>query len=79
VSADATVCSWVCENGSAMAGHLLDGKVDTSHVYTVDLSKPLVFQVGHLGDGYQKWVHQSIVCKESPRFFQSDFMEVQIL
>ncbi|KAH8974855.1 hypothetical protein BDL97_01G123200 [Sphagnum fallax] len=58
-----------------MAGHLLDGKVDTSHVYTVDLSKPLVFQVGHLGDGYQKWVHQSIVCKESPRFFQSDFME----
>ncbi len=39
----------------------------------------LHLQVGHLGDGYQKWVHQSIVCKESPRFFQSDFMEVQIL
>jgi hypothetical protein len=33
-------------------------------------------QVGHLGDGYQEWVHQPIVQKESPRFFSNDFLEV---
>ncbi|XP_043701977.1 dihydroceramide fatty acyl 2-hydroxylase FAH1-like [Telopea speciosissima] len=43
--------------------------------FTVDLSKPLVFQVGHLGESYQEWVHQPIVTKEGPRFFASDFWE----
>ncbi|XP_078437504.1 fatty acid hydroxylase 1 [Wolffia australiana] len=43
--------------------------------FTVDLKKPLVFQVGHLGEAYQEWVHQPIVSKEGPRFFQSDFWE----
>ncbi|XP_062094540.1 dihydroceramide fatty acyl 2-hydroxylase FAH2-like [Humulus lupulus] len=43
--------------------------------FTVDLNKPLVFQVGHLGDAYQEWVHQPIPTKESPRFFESDFWE----
>ncbi|XP_051126038.1 dihydroceramide fatty acyl 2-hydroxylase FAH1-like [Andrographis paniculata] len=43
--------------------------------YTVDLNKPLVFQVGHLGEGYEEWVHQPIVSKEGPRFFESDFWE----
>ncbi|CAA7394119.1 unnamed protein product [Spirodela intermedia] len=43
--------------------------------YIVDLKKPLVFQVGHLGEAYQEWVHQPIVSKEGPRFFQSDFWE----
>ncbi|KAJ9691269.1 hypothetical protein PVL29_013444 [Vitis rotundifolia] len=43
--------------------------------FTVDLSKPLVFQVGHLGEDYQEWVHQPIVSKEGPRFFASDFWE----
>lgn len=43
--------------------------------FTVDLNKPLVFQVGHLGDAYQEWVHQPIVTKETPRFFESDLME----
>ncbi|CAA2962945.1 dihydroceramide fatty acyl 2-hydroxylase FAH1-like [Olea europaea subsp. europaea] len=43
--------------------------------FTVDLSKPLVFQVGHLGEAYQEWVHQPIVSKEGPRFFESDFWE----
>lgn len=33
-------------------------------------------QVGHLGEAYQEWVHQPIVSKEGPRFFQSDFWEV---
>ncbi|KAL0352775.1 UNVERIFIED_CONTAM: Dihydroceramide fatty acyl 2-hydroxylase FAH1 [Sesamum angustifolium] len=41
--------------------------------FTVDLNKPLVFQVGHLGEDYQEWVHQPIVSKEGPRFFESDF------
>lgn len=43
--------------------------------FAVDLNKPLVFQVGHLGEDYQEWVHQPIVCKESPRFFQNDIVE----
>ncbi|XWS16693.1 hypothetical protein CRYUN_Cryun34aG0112900 [Craigia yunnanensis] len=42
---------------------------------TVDLNKPLVFQVGHLGETYQDWVYQPIVSKEGPRFFESDFWE----
>ncbi|KAJ4975569.1 hypothetical protein NE237_000675 [Protea cynaroides] len=43
--------------------------------FTVDLNKPLVFQVGHLGESYQEWVHQPIVSREGPRFFASDFWE----
>ncbi|CAH1448714.1 unnamed protein product [Lactuca virosa] len=43
--------------------------------FTVDLDKPLVFQVGHLGEAYQEWIHQPIVSKEGPRFFKSDFWE----
>lgn len=43
--------------------------------FTVDLNKPLVFQVGHLGEAYQEWVHQPIVSVEGPRFFASDFWE----
>ncbi|CAN6807479.1 unnamed protein product [Brassica oleracea] len=44
--------------------------------FTVDHNKPLVFQVGHLGESYEEWVHQPIVTKEGPRFFHSDFWEV---
>ncbi|KAK4491550.1 hypothetical protein RD792_002302 [Penstemon davidsonii] len=44
--------------------------------FTVDLNKPLVFQVGHLGEAYQEWVHQPIISKEGPRFFGSDFAEI---
>ncbi|XP_019711179.1 dihydroceramide fatty acyl 2-hydroxylase FAH1 isoform X2 [Elaeis guineensis] len=44
--------------------------------FTVDLSKPLVFQVGHLGEDYEEWVHQLIVTKEGPRFFANDFLEM---
>ncbi|EPS73321.1 hypothetical protein M569_01435, partial [Genlisea aurea] len=43
--------------------------------FTVDLNKALVFQVGHLGESYQEWVHQPIGGKESPRFFENDFVE----
>ncbi|XP_042512515.1 dihydroceramide fatty acyl 2-hydroxylase FAH1 [Macadamia integrifolia] len=43
--------------------------------FTVDLDKPLVFQVGHLGESYQEWVHQPIVSREGPRFFASEFWE----
>lgn len=44
--------------------------------FTVDLNKPLIFQVGHLGEAYQEWVHTPIVTDESPRFFKSDLMEI---
>ncbi|KAK7331300.1 hypothetical protein VNO77_25522 [Canavalia gladiata] len=43
--------------------------------FVVDLDKPLVFQVGHLGEAYEEWVHQPIVSKEGPRFFENDFIE----
>ena len=35
-----------------------------------------VSQVGHLGEAYQEWVHQPIVCVEGPRFFENEFWEV---
>lgn len=35
-------------------------------------------QVGHLEEAYQDWVHQPIVSKEGPRFFESDFWEVKL-
>ncbi|PRQ29779.1 putative fatty acid hydroxylase [Rosa chinensis] len=44
--------------------------------FTVDLDKPLVFQVGHLGEAYNEWVHQPIVSKEGPRFFANDYLEL---
>ncbi|CAL1361419.1 unnamed protein product [Linum trigynum] len=43
--------------------------------FVVDLNKPLVFQVGHLGEAYDEWVHQPIVSREGPRFFANDVME----
>ncbi|KAJ7558810.1 hypothetical protein O6H91_04G056800 [Diphasiastrum complanatum] len=43
--------------------------------FTVDLKKPLVFQVGYLGEAYDEWVHKPIVSKESPRFFANRYLE----
>ncbi|KAE8655516.1 Fatty acid 2-hydroxylase 1 [Hibiscus syriacus] len=43
--------------------------------FIVDLNKPLVFQVGHLGEAYQEWVHTPILTEESPQFFESGFAE----
>ncbi|KAK4751187.1 hypothetical protein SAY87_004669 [Trapa incisa] len=43
--------------------------------FQVDLSKPLVAQVGHLGEDYEEWVHQATVSKEGPRFFESNILE----
>nr|GLL30083.1 dihydroceramide fatty acyl 2-hydroxylase FAH1-like [Ipomoea trifida] len=40
-----------------------------------DLTRIFVFQVGHLGESYQEWVHQPIPSREGPRFFESDFWE----
>ena len=34
-------------------------------------------QVGQLGADYDKWVHDPIVQKEPPRFFESDLAEVR--
>lgn len=39
----------------------------------------VIFQVGHLEEQYQDWVHQPIVSKEGPRFFANDVLEVNIL
>ncbi|XP_040971677.1 dihydroceramide fatty acyl 2-hydroxylase FAH1 isoform X2 [Gossypium hirsutum] len=47
-----------------------------SKPFAVDLNKPIVFQVGHLGEAYEKWVHQPIVTKDGPRFFANDFCEL---
>lgn len=38
----------------------------------------ILTQVGHLEEAYQEWVHQPIVSKEGPRFFESDFWEVKL-
>nr|GMD14487.1 dihydroceramide fatty acyl 2-hydroxylase FAH1-like [Ipomoea batatas] len=39
--------------------------------FTVDLNKPLVFQVGHLGESYQELVHQPIPSREVVCWFVS--------
>jgi hypothetical protein len=38
-----------------------------------------MWQVGHLGEDYDKWVHQPIMGKEGPRFFHSSILEVPTL
>lgn len=35
-----------------------------------------ILQVGKLGSRYDKWVHDPVVQKEPPRFFESDIAEV---
>ena len=39
----------------------------------VDWQKPLLWQVGHLGEKYDEWVHQPVT--RPIRLFQSDFIE----
>ncbi|CAM6092332.1 unnamed protein product [Calypogeia fissa] len=43
--------------------------------YDVDLSKPIVCQVGYLGLDYDEWVHDPVISHDTPRFFESDFCE----
>eukprot|EP01018_Ginkgo_biloba_P018075 Gb_20420 [translate_table: standard] len=50
-------------------------KVSKDKKLAVDLTKPLVHQVGYLGEQYQEWVHMPIVCKDPPRFFESNLAE----
>ena len=39
----------------------------------------LNFQVGHLEEQYQEWVHQPVVSKEGPRFFENGVLEVKYI
>jgi len=43
---------------------------------TFELKIHINVQVGKLGDDYEQWVHDPIVQKEPPRFFESDIAEV---
>lgn len=54
---------------------LLEGGRRKKYCYDVDLSKPIVCQVGHLGADYDEWVHDPVISKESPRFFEKDIYE----
>lgn len=40
-----------------------------------DWNKPIVFQVGHLGEKYNEFIHTPHVLDEPARFFESDFLE----
>ncbi|KAL5773884.1 hypothetical protein ACOSP7_011441 [Xanthoceras sorbifolium] len=60
---------------SVSQSHLQVAKMVATTPFTVDLNKPLVFQVGYLGEAYNEWVHQPIVSKEGPRFFANGFLE----
>ncbi|XP_003939962.1 fatty acid 2-hydroxylase [Saimiri boliviensis] len=48
-------------------------KVVDSDKDLVDWQKPLLWQVGHLGEKYDEWVHQPVT--RPIRLFQSDFIE----
>ena len=39
----------------------------------MDWQKPLLWQVGHLGEKYDEWVHQPV--SRPIRLFHSDFVE----
>lgn len=39
----------------------------------IDWQKPLLWQVGHLGEKYNEWVHQPVI--RPIRLFSSDFIE----
>ncbi|KAG0618588.1 hypothetical protein M758_4G076000 [Ceratodon purpureus] len=43
--------------------------------FKVDMTKPMVAQVGRLGSDYDEWVHQPVKRKECPRLFDSDLLE----
>ncbi|KAI4965718.1 hypothetical protein ZWY2020_051075 [Hordeum vulgare] len=60
-------------DGASARGRILTAMV--AQAFTVDLDKPLVFQVGHLEEQYQDWVHQPIVSKEGGAFFANDVLE----
>jgi len=62
-------------NGAKKRSKMTVAESQEDAPFEVDLSKPLVFQVGHLGDRYDEWVHQAIVTKKGPRLFEWDWME----
>lgn len=39
----------------------------------------MFLKVGHLGEAYEEWVHQPIVSKDGPRFFENEILEVCLL
>lgn len=49
--------------------------VGVNDAYGIDPSKPLVAQVGYLGDRYMEWVHIPEVTAEPLRFFGNPVME----
>jgi dihydroceramide fatty acyl 2-hydroxylase len=44
--------------------------------FKFDWNKPIVFQVGHLGEQYNEFIHTPQVLDEPARFFDSDFLEM---
>lgn len=43
--------------------------------FTIDHSKPMMFQVGHLGEHYNDWINQPIISKHGPRLYENDLVE----
>ncbi len=54
-----------------------DGSTTTTTIdaHGVDLSKPLVAQVGALGDAYESWTREPLLGSGPMRFFKSDVLE----
>ncbi|EKX51199.1 hypothetical protein GUITHDRAFT_151008 [Guillardia theta CCMP2712] len=42
----------------------------------LDFSKPIIMQIGHLGNNYNDFIHRPQVLDEPARFFESDFLEI---
>jgi len=47
-----------------------------SRRWSIDVTKPMVAQVGHLGSDYDEWVHQPVKQKETPRLFENSLLEL---
>ncbi|GBG81839.1 hypothetical protein CBR_g34020 [Chara braunii] len=61
--------------GDDMTGGGGSDAVCNRNNFEVDLNKPSVFQVGHLKERYEEWLHKPILTKEGPRLFENGFCE----
>ena len=73
------LCVDACLSGLALAGILAGAAArksgDAGPAVKFDWNKPIVFQIGHLGEHYNEFIHTPQVLDEPARFFESGFLE----
>lgn len=67
------VLCWLTQEKEQVRLPMPTVRVPLSPQDLVDWQKPLLWQVGHLGEKYDEWVHQPVT--RPIRLFYSDFVE----